>query len=355
VHFQKQPGKLRSRAYWGNTEYTVMSANIFISFASQDRKIASTLCKALESRGFECWISDRDILPGENFQIAIVQAIRRAKIMLLVFTGNSNNSQEMTKELALASQQKLIVIPLRVEDVAPNDAFAYEFATRQWIDCFADWEFAMDQLSQRISNAIAAHPDSASPVVAGAQARAADFAPVTAESGKAPVEAATPAVEAPTLAVAPAAEEPGSVHVAPAISISDLMSKSRDSRPQSVDLVDLEDEAISQAALAAAAPRSKTPLRLALMAAGLAAVVGLGLAIPALMHSKPATAQVAQTPPPVATPRIAVATLQPLDPGQAPPGEAAASPTDAAAPAADKPAPKRKARKVAAPTVDIPY
>lgn len=131
-----------------------MSMDIFISFASQDRKVATTLCSSLESRGFNCWISTRDILPGENFQTSIVQAIRRAKIMLLVFTANSNNSQEMTKELAIASQQKLIVIPLRVEDVAPSDAFAYEFATRQWIDLFADWEFAVDQLSQRIGNAL---------------------------------------------------------------------------------------------------------------------------------------------------------------------------------------------------------
>jgi hypothetical protein len=335
-----------------------MSANIFISFASQDRKIASTLCKALESRGFECWISDRDILPGENFQIAIVQAIRRAKIMLLVFTGNSNNSQEMTKELALASQQKLIVIPLRVEDVAPNDAFAYEFATRQWIDCFADWEFAMDQLSQRISNAIAVHPDTASPAVASAQARAADFAPVTPEVAKTPAKVEAAAIEAPQTVVEPAIEQPGTVHMAPAISMSDLMSKSRDTRSQPIELVDIEDEAISQAALAAA-PRSKAPLRLALMALGLAAVVGLGLAIPALMHSKPATAQVAATPAPPATPRIAVATLQPLDPGQPAPSDAAASasaaPAEAAAPAEDKPAPKRKARKAAAPTVDIPY
>src|ERR1700741_4639334 len=126
-----------------------MDASIFISFASQDRKVASTLCKALESRGFKCWISSRDILPGENFQIAIVRAIRNAKIMLLVFTANSNNSDEMNKELALASQNKLMVVPLRIEDVTPNDAFAYEFATRQWIDFFADWEAAIQQLAQR--------------------------------------------------------------------------------------------------------------------------------------------------------------------------------------------------------------
>jgi TIR domain len=131
-----------------------MSADVFISYASQDARMASTICTAIENRGFKCWIATRDIMPGENFQSAIVRAIRSAKVLLLVFTANSNRSDEMTKELALASQQKLMVVPLRVENVAPSDAFAYEFATRQWIDLFADWEQAMNHLCSRLSAAL---------------------------------------------------------------------------------------------------------------------------------------------------------------------------------------------------------
>ena len=144
-----------------------MSASIFISYASQDQKVATTLCKALEGRNFKCWIAARDIAPGENFQIAIVRAIRAAKIMLLVFTGNSNNSDEMAKELALASQSKLIVVPLLIDDVRPNDAFSYEFATRQWIDFFSDWETAIEQLAQRIAVALGTEA-AAAPIPAAA-------------------------------------------------------------------------------------------------------------------------------------------------------------------------------------------
>ena len=148
-----------------------MSASVFISYASQDAKVANTLCKALEGRGFKCWIASRDIAPGENFQVAIVRAIRAAKIMLLVFTGNSNNSEEMAKELALASQSKLIVVPLRIDDVKPNDAFSYEFATRQWIDFFIDWETAIEQLAQRIAAALGYEPVPVlEPVAAAAEA-----------------------------------------------------------------------------------------------------------------------------------------------------------------------------------------
>ena len=168
-----------------------MSASIFISYASQDQKVATTLCKALESRNFKCWIAARDIAPGENFQIAIVRAIRAAKIMLLVFTGNSNNSDEMAKELALASQSKLIVVPLLIDDVRPNDAFSYEFATRQWIDFFSDWETAIEQLAQRI--AVALGPDTAA-------ASAAPIAPLPEPLSPAP----TPDVIMQALAAQPA-------------------------------------------------------------------------------------------------------------------------------------------------------
>ena len=44
-------------------------ADIFISFPGKDRKVATTLCAALESRGFTCWISARDISPGDNLSL----------------------------------------------------------------------------------------------------------------------------------------------------------------------------------------------------------------------------------------------------------------------------------------------
>ena len=127
-----------------------MSAPIFISYSSKDQDIAETICQALEVRGQTCWISCRDVHPGENFQEAIVRALRDAKVMLLVFTANANNSDEIKKELVLAGRHHVTVVPVRVEDVVPNDAFSYEFATRQWIDLFKDWEREIEQLATRI-------------------------------------------------------------------------------------------------------------------------------------------------------------------------------------------------------------
>ena len=311
-----------------------MSASIFISFASQDHRVAMTLCQALESRGFKCWISGRDIEPGENFQVSIVRAIRQAKIMLLVFTSNSNNSEEMNKELALASQSKLIVVPLRIEDVTPNDAFAYEFATRQWIDFFADWEFAMEQLAQRISSAMREAPSEA------LQAEARPPAPGPAAEPDGPALSLARRLKLPRRLPQAGGLEAGAAPAEEARTFAGAAA------PAAADF----DDGLQTAEAAAPRPR-RTALYVGLSLAALAAVA-IGVATPSLMRSKTATAEpramtaLLPTAPPSAVQRVSVEAAPPVaDP-------AATAPAD---PAPVKVAKKKKPKAVQTPDTDVPY
>lgn len=171
-------------------------STIFISHSSKDQKVARAICSALESRGLKCWLASRDVGAGDNFQESIVRAIQSAKVMVLVFTDNANNSAEIKKELALASQNKLAVIPARAEDVVPTAALAYELATRQWINLFQDWESEIEYLCARVRQivrpvSVATAPEPPAPVqpiaetasppiaaVAAAKPRAARVAPL---------------------------------------------------------------------------------------------------------------------------------------------------------------------------------
>jgi Tfp pilus assembly protein PilF len=135
----------------------LVSCPVFVSYATTDRKRALSVCEAIEDRGTSCWISTRDVAPGENYQEAIVHAIRNAPAMVLVFSEAANSSDEIKKELSLASRYHVPVIALRLKNIEPSDAFAYELSTRQWIDAFAGWDKAIDLLVGRIaqlSNAI---------------------------------------------------------------------------------------------------------------------------------------------------------------------------------------------------------
>jgi hypothetical protein len=123
---------------------------IFICHSSKNWLDAQRLCEEMEKRGLPCWISTRDIAPGENFQEAIVKAIRAARVMILIFSDESNRSTEVKKEVALASQSQLFVIPARFENIEPSDGLKYELATRQWIDLFDDWNECCERLAQHV-------------------------------------------------------------------------------------------------------------------------------------------------------------------------------------------------------------
>lgn len=120
--------------------------DVFISFSSLDSADAALLCERLEKEGIVCWISTRDVKPGENYQAAIVNAIKAAKIVVLAFSANANGSPEVSKELSLASAFKVTVIPVRMTEALPQGAFLYELSTRQWIDAFKKWDSALELL-----------------------------------------------------------------------------------------------------------------------------------------------------------------------------------------------------------------
>jgi hypothetical protein len=139
--------------------------HVFISHSSKDRVMADRLCAELERRGISCWISSRDIPPGRNFQEAIVAAIRTAEVMILVFTSNANASDEIKKEVAIASANRIIVIPVRMMEAQPSDAFLYELATRQWIDVFDDWGSSIERLVGHLKDTVAAQPGAGADLV----------------------------------------------------------------------------------------------------------------------------------------------------------------------------------------------
>ena len=77
-----------------------MAHDVFISYSSKDKKVADAVCAALESVKIRCWVAPRDVLAGEIWQEAIANAIEKSHIMVLIFSSNSNNSKDVSKDQA---------------------------------------------------------------------------------------------------------------------------------------------------------------------------------------------------------------------------------------------------------------
>jgi endo-1,3-1,4-beta-glycanase ExoK len=111
-----------------------MAHDVFISYSSKDKPIADAICANLEATGMRCWIAPRDIAPGEDWPKAITKAIEQSRIMVLVFSASSNASQDVGRELILAANSKLIIIPFKIEDIKPEPGKEYYLARTHWLD-----------------------------------------------------------------------------------------------------------------------------------------------------------------------------------------------------------------------------
>ena len=111
-----------------------MAHEVFISYSHLDAQIANALVSKLEDDGLNCWIAPRNISAGQQWADSIAQAIPKSKIFIIVFSSNSNSSDQVLREVELAIHNKLVIVPMRIEDIMPTGGMLYYLATTQWID-----------------------------------------------------------------------------------------------------------------------------------------------------------------------------------------------------------------------------
>jgi hypothetical protein len=177
------------------------SPHVFICFSSSDDGIAREVVSRLEEESLNCWISLRDVGPGQNYQESIINALESARGVIFLFSEFSSASGETKKELSVAASLNIPVFPLRLTPVTPTGALRYELATRQWVDLFPDREQGFRRLIAAVRRvldpAFAAEParTGARPVAPGADFKesagsAGIFSPAGAGAARAPILAA---------------------------------------------------------------------------------------------------------------------------------------------------------------------
>ena len=113
-----------------------MSHDVFLSHASSDRHAAEQICAALEMRGIRCWIAPRNVLPGEDWSMAILAAIAAARCMVVVISVATHDSIHVRNEVVTANTQRLPLVPVRVANVQPGGALRLHLAAWHWLDAF---------------------------------------------------------------------------------------------------------------------------------------------------------------------------------------------------------------------------
>jgi serine/threonine protein kinase len=112
------------------------SAALFISYSHEDESIAGATCAALESAGIPCWIAPRDVRGGRPYSGQITQAIREARLLLLIFSQAANRSKHVLREVERAAHCQTELLTFRIDPVTPSDDLAYFLGVDHWVDGF---------------------------------------------------------------------------------------------------------------------------------------------------------------------------------------------------------------------------
>jgi hypothetical protein len=125
--------------------------DVFISYKNEDRQGAESICTALESESISCWMAPRDIAAGQEWAVAIVEALHSSKAFVVVLSSNSRNARQIAREAELADRQRLPMIAFRLEDVEPPPELLYFVGNVQWLDGFGgQFDSAVKKLAEFI-------------------------------------------------------------------------------------------------------------------------------------------------------------------------------------------------------------
>lgn len=116
-----------------------MEQDVFISYSSRDKIIADAVCHSLEENSITCWIAPRDVIPGESYARQIMQSIKNSKVIVLIFSENSNKSEHVENEIDKGFNSGKPIIPFMIDTTEMNDELGYYLGRKHWLIAYPDY------------------------------------------------------------------------------------------------------------------------------------------------------------------------------------------------------------------------
>jgi hypothetical protein len=125
-------------------------SHIFLSYSRRDGAYVDALAAQLEQSGFRIWLDRKGIAGGEQWRRKIVDAVQKAGLLLLFLSPNSARSENVRKELDLADQGGVRILPVAIAPVAIPDGMKYQLAGLQIIEMWHDHDRGRDTLLEAL-------------------------------------------------------------------------------------------------------------------------------------------------------------------------------------------------------------
>jgi hypothetical protein len=96
---------------------------VFISHANDGSEAARALAASLRREGFQVWLAQEEILPGDNWAEAVSQALKESQAMVVLFTPEALAASNVRWEVGFAlgsPNYRDHVIPVLLGPILPE-------------------------------------------------------------------------------------------------------------------------------------------------------------------------------------------------------------------------------------------
>ena len=108
--------------------------HIFISYSRKDGEFVDRLMQTLDRYGFPTWADVNAIVGGDVWKGAISKAVRECDAFLIILSPQSAGSENVSKELAVATKHARRILPVMYQACEIPDKMEYDLAELQWAD-----------------------------------------------------------------------------------------------------------------------------------------------------------------------------------------------------------------------------
>lgn len=124
---------------------------VFLAYAQEDRAMVRKLYQALRKAGFDPWMDQQNLIPGQNWPRAIERAIELADFVVACFSRRSTVKRghfqcELRYALDVAAKvpaENIFFIPARLNECELPRQIA---KTTHYVDLFPSWDRGLDSL-----------------------------------------------------------------------------------------------------------------------------------------------------------------------------------------------------------------
>ena len=120
----------------------------FISHSNKDAKALHTVREHLESLGYSCFASERDLYHNASWQAQLVEAMDASRMLVYIHSKNSNESAEVGREINyFADKCHRPILVYRLDDIPYNRDRAYYLQSINYIDSLVSPSDGLEQLA----------------------------------------------------------------------------------------------------------------------------------------------------------------------------------------------------------------